>query len=279
MPTFSTPEPIQAVVEFAVGEARISASDRDDTVVEVRPSDENHNADVQAAERTRVEFVAGRLEVKGPKQRSPFGKPGSIDVTVALPTGSRLSGTAGVGTFRSEGQLGNSRLGTGAGDILLAGTGTLDANSGVGAVIVEEVGGAADISTGTGRIRLGAVHGNAEIKNSNGDIWVGEVRGDLRVKSANGSVDVDRAQAGVEATTANGALRVGGLTKGSASLKTALGEVEIGIADGTAAQLDVHTTLGTVRNQMEATDRPGPADQVVEVRARTGYGDITIRRS
>jgi DUF4097 and DUF4098 domain-containing protein YvlB len=279
MPTYSTPEPIQAVIAFAVGEARISASDRDDTVVEVRPSDENHNGDVQAAERTRVEFVAGRLEVKGPKQRSPLGKPGSIDVTVALPTGSRLSGTTGMGTFRSEGQLGNSRLSTGAGDILLTGTGTLDANSGVGAVIVEEVDGTADVSTGSGRIRLGAVHGNAEIKNSNGDTWVGEVRGDLRVKSANGSVDVDRAQAGVEATTANGSLRVGGLTKGSASLKTALGAVEIGIADGTAARLDLHTTLGTVRNQLEATDRPGPADQVVEVYARTGYGDITIRRS
>ena len=279
MPTYSTPEPIQAVVEFAVGEARISASDRDDTVVEVRPSDANHDADVQAAERTRVEFVAGRLEVKGPKQRRPFGKAGSIDVTVALPTGSRLSGTSGMGTFRSEGQLGNSRLSTGAGDILLAGTGTLDANSGVGAVTVEEVDGTADVSTGSGRIRLGAVHGDAEIKNSNGDTWVGEVRGDLRVKSANGSVDVDRAQGGVEATTANGALRVGGLTKGSASLKTALGAVEIGIADGTAAQLDLHTTLGTVRNQMEVTDRPDPADQVVEVYARTGYGDITIRRS
>lgn len=279
MPTYSTPEPIQAVVEFAVGEARISASDRDDTVVEVRPSDENHDADVQAAERTRVEFVAGRLEVKGPKQRKPFGQPGSIDVTVALPTGSRLSGTTGMGTFRGEGQLGNSRLSTGAGDILLAGTGTLDASSGVGAVIVEEVDGTADVSTGSGRIRLGTVRGNAEIKNSNGDTWVGEVRGDLRVKSANGSVDVDRAQSGVEATTANGALRVGGLTKGSASLKTALGAVEIGIADGTAAQLDVHTTLGTIRNQMEATDEPGPADQVVEVHARTGYGDITIRRS
>ena len=279
MPTYSTPEPIQAVVEFAVGEARISASDRGDTVVEVRPSDANHDADVQAAERTRVEFVAGRLEVKGPKQRRPFGKAGSIDVTVALPTGSRLSGTSGMGTFRSEGQLGNSRLSTGAGDILLAGTGTLDANSGVGAVTVEEVDGTADVSTGSGRIRLGAVHGDAEIKNSNGDTWVGEVRGDLRVKSANGSVDVDRAQGGVEATTANGALRVGGLTKGSASLKTALGAVEIGIADGTAAQLDLHTTLGTVRNQMEVTDRPDPADQVVEVYARTGYGDITIRRS
>jgi DUF4097 and DUF4098 domain-containing protein YvlB len=184
-----------------------------------------------------------------------------------------------MGTFRSEGQLGNSRLSTGAGDIVLDRTATLDADSGIGAVIAEEVDGSADVKTGSGRIRLGAVHGNAEIKNSNGDTWVGEVRGDLRVKSANGSVDVDHAQAGVEATTANGSVRVGGLTQGSATLKTSLGAVEIGIADGTAARLDLHTQLGSVRNQLQAADQPGPADRVVEVHARTSAGDITIRRS
>jgi len=30
---------------------------------------------------------------------------------------------------------------------------------------------------------------------------------------------------------------------------------------------------------MDASDGPGPSDQTVEVRARTSYGDIVIRRS
>ena len=92
MPTFDTPEPISAVVELVVGDVRITASDRDDTAVEIRPSDESHEPDVRAAEQTRVEYSAGRLLVKTPRQRSLslFGKPGSIDVTIGLPT--RLAG-------------------------------------------------------------------------------------------------------------------------------------------------------------------------------------------
>ena len=92
MPTFDTPEPVSAVLELVVGDVRITASDRDDTAVEIRPSDESHEPDVRAAEQTRVEYSAGQLLVKAPRQRSLslFGKPGSIDVTIGLPT--RLAG-------------------------------------------------------------------------------------------------------------------------------------------------------------------------------------------
>ena len=37
MPNFDTPQPITAVVEIAAGSIRLVASDRDDTVAEVRP--------------------------------------------------------------------------------------------------------------------------------------------------------------------------------------------------------------------------------------------------
>ena len=59
MPTFDTPEPISVSLELGVGEVRIAASDRDDTVVEVRPSDPTNSDDVSAAERTRVEYAEG----------------------------------------------------------------------------------------------------------------------------------------------------------------------------------------------------------------------------
>jgi len=57
MPTFDTPEPISVTVEIGVGDIRIVASDRTDTVVEVRPSDEAKKSDVTAAEQTRVEYA------------------------------------------------------------------------------------------------------------------------------------------------------------------------------------------------------------------------------
>jgi DUF4097 and DUF4098 domain-containing protein YvlB len=279
MPTFSTPEPIQAVIEFTAGDASITATERDDTVAEVRPSDPGEEADVRAAEQTRIEYAAGRLLVKGPKQRTIFGKPGSIDVTVELPAGSRLQGNAGIGTFRSEGRLGDCRVSSGAGDTELDECGTLDVNTGAGAVTVDQVNGVADVTTASGRIRIGALQSRAAVKSSNGGIWIGEAAGDLRVRSANGSVDVDFARFTVDASTANGDLRIGGLAAGRATMKTGMGGIEIGIQEGTAAKLDVHTQMGSVRNQLQAADQPGPADRTVEVYARTSFGDITIHRS
>ena len=49
--------------EIEVGDIHIVASERTDTTVEVRPSDAAEQADVAAAEQTRVEFSGGRLVV------------------------------------------------------------------------------------------------------------------------------------------------------------------------------------------------------------------------
>jgi DUF4097 and DUF4098 domain-containing protein YvlB len=248
----------------------------------VRPSDAGNNDDARAAEQTRVEYADGRLLVKAPKnwrRYSFFGDGGSIDVTIGLPTGSHVQGNVSVAAFRGVGRLGECRVKTAAGDIQLDGTGPLDASTSTGAIVVDHVAGPAEVSTSSGRIRVREIDGTAVIKNSNGDSWVGAVGGDLRVNAANGDISVGQASAGITASTANGDIRIGELTRGSTSLKTALGEIEIGIHAGTAARLDVHTQFGRVHNKMEAADGPGPSDETVEVRARTSYGDITIRHS
>ena len=128
MPTFDTPGPISAVIDLVVGDARITASDRDDTTVEIRPSDASHQQDVRAAEQTRVEYSAGRLLVTAPRQRglSLFGRPGSIDVTIDLPTGSDVYGDASAVAFRSVGRLGECRVKTSAGDVQLEQTGPVE---------------------------------------------------------------------------------------------------------------------------------------------------------
>src|SRR6266545_1066482 len=113
MPTFETPEPISVTVELGVGDIRIVASDRTDTVVEVRPSDEAKRSDVTAAEQTRVECVGGRLLIKGPKnwrQFSPRGGRESIDVQIDLPSGSNVRGSSGVAAFHCSGRLGEVHL-------------------------------------------------------------------------------------------------------------------------------------------------------------------------
>ncbi len=280
MPTFDTPDPITAAVEIGVGDLRVTATDRPDTVVTVRPTDPGIDLDVHTAGQTRVEYADGRLLVKAPKQRALglFGRPGSIDVEITLPAGSELRAEAGVAAVHVAGTLGPCHVKTGTGDVHLDDTGPLDLTTASGAVTVGTVTGDASVTTASGTLRVGRVDGAAVVKNSNGESRIGEVTGDLRVQAANGSVLIDRAGADVTAATANGDVRVGEVTAGSVSLRTAMGELEVGIPAGTAAHLDVHTQFGNVINRLDGAAGPAPGERTVAVRARTSYGDIVIRR-
>jgi DUF4097 and DUF4098 domain-containing protein YvlB len=281
MPAFETPAPILATVEVTVGDVRIAARDRADTVVGVRPSDPSHEPDVRAADQTRVEMTSDGLLVKGPKQRALplFGKPGSVDVTIDLPTGSRLRADAGIGALRSTGRLADCRAKIGAGEIDLEDTGPANLTIGAGGISVGAITGSAEITSSTGPVQLTEIDGPAVVRNANGETFIGAVTGNLQVSASNGGISVDRADGDVTAKTANGKLRVGRVSRGMTSLKTSMGEIEVGIAAGTAVLLDAETKLGSVRNGLAATDRPEPADETAEVHARTAIGDIVIRRA
>jgi DUF4097 and DUF4098 domain-containing protein YvlB len=283
MPEFETPEPITIELDLGVGDVRLTAGERENTVIEVRPSDPSENFDIRAAERTRVERTPAGLLVRAPRRYpgviGPGRRDGSVDVTIELPAGSHVRGNAGVATFHATGPLGECRLKTSAGSIRLDQAGPVDLRTGIGGIEVDRIAGPAEVSTGSGRVRLGEIDGPAVVKNSNGETWIGQVTGDLRVNGANGQLSVGRAAADLNASTGNGDIRVGELTRGTTALKTGWGEIEIGLSAGTAARLDVYTHRGRVHNQLAAADGPETSDQVLEVRARTSHGDIVIRRS
>jgi hypothetical protein len=281
MPTFDTPEPITATVEVALGDVTISAGERTDTVVDVDPNDASNAEDRRAAELTRVEYANGRLLVKGPKLRSwlPRRNGGSIRVTIALPAGSHLRGTAGVADFHGDGRLGECVIKTGVGRIQLHEAQTLTIKSGTGDVSVDRVSGHADIAMASGDVRVRELGSTAAIKKSNGDTWVGVAGGDLEVAEANGNIAVDVANGAVSAKTAKGDLRVGEVGRGAVALETYLGDVAVGIREGTAAWLDVRATAGTVSNELAAADAPESSAETVAVRARTTVGDVVVRRA
>ena len=211
-----------------------------------RPTSE----DVKAAEQTRVEYADGQLLVKAPKLRS-WLQPQRRRVDrrddraarrlararrpAAGATSTATAGSATAGSRPASATSGSTRptrcnLKTGAGDIS-----------------VDRATGDAEVTTGSGDVRLRELDGSAVIKNSNGDTWIGAVAGDLRVNAANGNIAVDRAHAGVVAKTANGDVRLGEVVRGSVVLETRLGDLEVGIREGTAAWLDVRAAV-----------RPGP---------------------
>lgn len=281
MPDFDTPEPIAVTIDMAAGSVRVVASDRTDTVVDVRPHNDASDADVRAAAETSVDYTGGRLTVKGPKSwvRSMFSGAGpAIDVAVELPTGSSLE-LRSWSEVAADGRLGAVDVRTALGDIRLEATGELQAKTSMGDITVGRVDGGADVDTSAGAVRIGRIDGSAVAKASAGGLSIGEVAGDLRLHTSHGDITVERTLASLVAKTAAGDIRVGELVRGRAELATSYGNLTVGVHEGTAAWLDVSSKTGRVRSELNASDAPGEADETVQIRAHTQYGDILVRRA
>ena len=281
MTRFETPHPISATVEVGIGTVLVAAGDRAETVVEVLPGDPARPADVAAAEETRVELAAGALLVKGTRRWRAIGPlpgDGSVDVRIELPAGSRVTGHIGMGTFRCTGPLGDLKLRSGAGDIHVEEAAAVSLATGAGDIDLRHAVGDAQLTSGTGAVRAGRIDGAAAIKSANGDIRIEETAGELKARTANGAIAVERSRGTLTAKTANGAIRLGGVEGGPVVAESGFGPIEIGVPEGVAAWLDLDTRHGRLRNELDALP-PEPDQPTVEVRAGSGFGDITIRRS
>jgi len=284
MPSFQTHQPIVLSIGLSHGAVHVIASDRTDTVVSVNPSDRDRPDDVEAAGKTVVDLANGTLSIRMPKPGG-FAAPvigwkgrGSVEVTVELPEGSSLRADTGFADFRCDGRLGDIDVRTGAGNVRLDRTGGLRVHTGAGRFALEETSGNAEIVT-AGDMTIGTVAGDADVKNHNGKTWISRVGGNVRVKSANGDVTIEDAGRDVTVKTANGDIRLGQVARGSAIIETAAGGLEIGIREGTAAWIDANTRFGRIHNSLSPADDPGPSVETVQVRARTGFGDVLITRS
>jgi hypothetical protein len=280
MPSFDTPEPIIAVIKLGAGGLLIRASDRADTVVEVRPAEPASDADVQAARETVVEYAAGRLTIRAPRRRlrSLLGSGEAVEVTVDLPAGSRLDVSAGTGV-QATGHLGDCTVQVARGGVELDETADLRLRTANGDVFVGRCQGRADVQTANGAIRIQQLDGPVAVQAASGQIILGEAADDVRVATAAGTVSVDRALAGVDVRTGSADIRIGEVVRGTVALVTGSGRLDIGVREGTAALLDLHSGDGTVRSEIAAVDRPAPSDETVEIRALCGRGNILVHRS
>jgi hypothetical protein len=285
--TFPTPTAINATLDLYVADVQLIASDRADTVVDVRPSDPGRPADVAAAENTRVDYdeTTHTLTVVTRKPRNRFvnvsKRPESIDLVIQLPTDSDVRGQVELGDFQTEGVLGTVALKTGLGAARIAETGPLKVRTGLGEITVDEATGSAEVHSGSGAIRIGAVDGTADVSTSNGTIKIGVVTGPASVKVANGALSVDRALSNITATNHNGGVRIGEVVRGRISATSKNGRVDVGVREGSAAWLELTTAVGRVYNELDSADAPDagePVDQV-EVHASTKLGDVVIRRA
>ncbi|GAA4714742.1 DUF4097 family beta strand repeat-containing protein [Phytohabitans rumicis] len=276
MPTFATPGPIAATVQVAGARVRVTASDRTDTVVRVEPIDKASQRDVKVATRTKVDFAGGRLSVKTTVSGD---KNGSVAITIDLPAGSSLVAYMAHSSVQADGSLGECELHMAKGRVQLDRINELQANIAAGEVAIGHIAGRANIEGSVVAARISEVNGAVGLSSSGGQIWIGRACADLDLSSGNGSFDIDRADGSVTAKTGDGAIRIGRLTRGQAELLNRSGNIEVGIGEGTAAQVDASSTRGSVRNSVPSQENPDTFDDKVAVHARTRYGDIVIQRA
>jgi DUF4097 and DUF4098 domain-containing protein YvlB len=261
MPKFTTPEPITATVEISAGDVSLIATDRDDTVVDVRPRDASRNHDVKAAEQVRVDFSNGTLRVSSQRGFS-FPRRGAVVVDIALPAGSRLNASAASANITADGKYTDCKFASASGDLTVGSVlGNLKADTASGGITVRDVSGSASVST------------------ASGDVTVDTLDGEMKFRAASGSLRVSHLRGNINSQTASGDVAVASAINGSVSAQTASGEVVVGIAEGTAAQLDLRTRSGKVRNSLTESDGPAQGDETLVVHARTASGDVIVQRA
>jgi hypothetical protein len=276
MPTFATPDPVNATVEVGGAQVRVTASDRADTVVQVEPLNAASRKDVRVADKTKVDFAGGQLTVK---TMLPGDKGGSVAITIDLPAGSSLIAYLAHSGVHVDGSVGTCELNMASGRVQLDRINALRANVSAGEVEIGHIAGRADIEGASFAVRIGEVEGPVGITNSGGQAWIGHAAADLELSSGSGGFDIDRADGSVTATTGSGAIRIGRMTHGQAKLMNGSGDIEVGISDGTAAYLDVNSERGSVRNSVASPESPDASDAQLTVHARTRHGDIIIQRA
>ncbi|MCX5212575.1 DUF4097 domain-containing protein [Kitasatospora sp. NBC_00240] len=211
---FDTPTPITTILDIPAGRIRFIAADRADSTVEVLPADASKSRDVQVAERVTVEYADGVLRIgAAPAKNRIVGHSGSVEVTVQLPSGSRVEAKAAAAELRGVGRLGDVTFEGAQGTVKLDETAGAHLTVQAGDITVGRLGGPARISTLQGHITITeAVRGTVELRTQAGDITIGAARGvsaALDAGTSYGRIDNALQNTGapeltVHATTAHG---------------------------------------------------------------------------
>src|SRR3954471_17176189 len=280
MPTYPTPTPIDVAIHLPVGAIEVVAGDRTDTVVTVSPTNPDKAVDVRGADETKVDFDGTRLSITAPRPRLSWVGPfESIDVRVELPAGSRLTADIAGGGVHTVGRLGATRIKAMGGPVEVDSTGDLWVRAGHGSLTLGAADGTVEVTADHGRIRIGSITGDATLNASHGNIEIGRSGGDLEAKLSYGDLAITTALASVAAKTAYGSIELGEVSAGSIQVESGYGQITIGVRPGVPAWLDLSSKAGRVRNELDGDRSPDAAEQTVAVRARTQYGDISIRRA
>ena len=278
--TFQTPGEVRLDVRLGSGEIRLEAADTTETTVTLEPLRDNEASATAVAE-ARVELRGQEILVDVRDRRRGF-RGADVLVEIHCPNGASVHAKSGSAEVEGHGRFGSVEVETGSGDVQFGEvSGDAEINAASGDVQLGSVGGEARINTASGDVEVASVAGDAKVNSASGDVMIREAGGRLEVNSASGDVLVREASSSVGVNTASGDQMIGSVSKGKVDLKSASGDLKIGIREGSTLWVDARSRGGEVRSELPVSDLPPEGEDAphVELRANTMSGDITLVRA
>jgi Putative adhesin len=254
---FPCTDPVDISIDsWGSGSIAVSGEPTSRISVEVLPSGRSADADDLLGE-VQVSFEDGQLYVHGPRAAS-FRRKRGLDLTIMAPSGSSCAARTASADVACVGELSGLSVHTASGDVTAAAiTGDVTIQSASGDALLNEVGGDLAVTT------------------ASGDVQATRVDGDTRVNTASGDVAIGYCAGSVSAHTASGDLELRCVASGDVQLMSASGDMQVGVVPGIGVYLDLASTSGSVRSELDASDGDISA-ATVQLKCRTLSGDIRI---
>jgi hypothetical protein len=140
------------------------------------------------------------------------------------------------------------------------------------------------VNSVSGDLRVrGEIAGKASVKTVSGDADLDRVDGDMSAHSVSGDLRIGPVAGSAETKTVSGDIRFQSVTAGDVRFSSVSGDIEIGIAHGSAVDVDAGSTSGDLSSEVPLGSEPvqGEGDPVptVVLRGRTVSGDVKVFRA
>jgi DUF4097 and DUF4098 domain-containing protein YvlB len=245
--TFATPGAVELTINVPAGHVEIEAVETAETTVELeargRDADEYER---EAVIEARPRGSGHEVVVDASARRGLLGfREGEYRVRITTPAGANVRAELASADISGRGHFG-----------------ALEVNAASGDVVFDEIEDHAKVNTASGDVELRRV-GSAKVNSASGDVRINE-------------------SGPVEANTASGDVVLRSVSSGEVKVHSASGDVEVGIAKGSRLWVDAQSLSGDTSSELELeSGAPAEGDEgpLVELRAQTMSGDISVRRA
>jgi DUF4097 and DUF4098 domain-containing protein YvlB len=248
--TFHTPLPLELEVGIPSGAIEVETTEGEESSIVV-DGDERLLEDIEIRHDGDRVVVSYRGKGKFNFSLSPFALFWGVTelrVRATIPHGAGVKVKTASADTRLDGRFGTLTVNSVSGDVRMRG----------------EIAGAT----------LKTVSGDADLDRVGGDLSAQTVSGDLRIGPVAGSADLK---------TVSGDGRLQSVTAGDVRFSSVSGDFEIGIAQGSALDVDAGSTSGDLSSEVPLGSEPvlgeDEAAPTVVLRGRTVSGDVKIFRA